>query len=215
MPFGSENWKCGMHISVKCVVTHGLTQSVRTSLFVRNCSYKTVRTRRVIVKYMWNIWRINFLMINHCTHASRELIIRINKLSWPSYWKKHLNCCNTTVAQTRQHKNSFCIFWFLYFLIFVFFDFCIFWFLYFLIFCIFWSFDLQFFDLFFDFCIFWFFDFLIFWFFLVLIYLDFFKCLLISSAHNGGFFSNCFELKRTLVYIHLQYSILNSEPEKC
>ena len=52
-------------------------------------------------------------MINHCTHASRELIIRINKLSclciqflivkkkekkklsWLSYWKKHLNCCNT------------------------------------------------------------------------------------------------------------------------
>jgi hypothetical protein len=34
---------------------------------------------------------------------------------------------------------------------------------------------------------------------------------LISSAHNGGFFSNCFELKRTLVYIHLQYSIANQK----
>jgi hypothetical protein len=34
-------------------------------------------------------------MINHWTHASRELIIRINKLSWLSYWKKHLNCCIT------------------------------------------------------------------------------------------------------------------------
>jgi hypothetical protein len=41
--------------------------------------------------------------------------------------------------------------------------------------------------------------FLIFWF------------LIISSAHNGGFFSNCFELKRTLVYIHLQYSIANQK----
>jgi hypothetical protein len=34
---------------------------------------------------------------------------------------------------------------------------------------------------------------------------------IISSAHNGGVFSNCFELKRTLVYIHLQYSIANQK----
>jgi hypothetical protein len=57
--------------------------SVRTKLFVQNCSYtKTVRTRRVIVKHIRNI---NILMINHCTHASRELIIRINKLSISKY----------------------------------------------------------------------------------------------------------------------------------
>jgi hypothetical protein len=121
-------------------------------------------------------WTVNISLTKPIWKLSNDKSVRLR------YFVKRnsmllLNCCDhhyDTAAQTRQHKNSFCIFTFLYFLIFdflifVFFDFCIFWFLYFLIFVffdflIFWFFDVLIFR-FFDFLIFWFFDFCIFWFF--------------------------------------------------
>jgi hypothetical protein len=121
-------------------------------------------------------------------------------------------CSQGTAVQTRQHKNSFCIFRFLYF-----FDFCIFWFLYFLIF---WFFD------FLIFRFFWFFDFFsIFWFFLIFWFFwffDFFDFLIFLFFYFFGFdifgfFLMFKDLVKSVLHIssvHKYKPITKGEPHK-
>ena len=72
-----------------------------------------------------------FLYILDILDTIKRLLV---KLKPNAVILKYLYQRHGTVAQTRQHKNSFSIFTFLYFFIFLFFDFCIFVFFDFLIF---------------------------------------------------------------------------------